>query len=609
MKKLLLIVLSIFTVGVSAQQRATVPASLKNLQVKAEKQAIKETSNMMTIVNPYVASYDALGEAEMGYTIYDLQSNATSPSNRFYIYPSGEMAAVWTFGTGPASYTNRGTGYNYYDGSAWGPNPTARVETQRAGWTNYAPLGAGGEIVCTHHNTAGLIVNKRNTRGTGAWTQSILAGPAGVEDISWPRLCTSGESRENVHIIASTYAAYAGQDLALLYYRSTDGGITWDKNHVIPEQMSSTYYAGFSGDVYSWAEPKGDTLAFIVNDSDEDLFVMRSPDNGETWEKIVIWQHPDPLATGLPVLDSLWGPDGAAHLTFDKYGKLHVVFGVYKSNPAGGTWYPYSGGVAYWNEDMPTWTGGTPEWQINCLNVDSLYESGHLIGYPLDLDGNGVLDVLGELGLYYISLVSMPQITVNNDGNGMVVFSAITENLNNGVQDYRHLWARSFSNFGETFGQFVDLNGDDVHMFDECVFPTISPTSNDFFSLIFQMDSEPGLAVRGDEDAPGDNYFVCLQMPKDEFTGIKEIKQSFLSGVHPNPVADIATIRFNLEESAMVNLKVTSLTGQLVFERNLSVLSRGEQQVSVPVSGFEAGVYLYTLQAGNTVSTGKIVVR
>jgi hypothetical protein len=609
MKKLLLIFLSVFTVGVFAQQRAHLPASLLNLQVKAEKQAIKETSNMLTDINHYVASYDAIGEAEMGYTIYDLQSNATSPCTRFYIYPSGEMAAVWTYGTGPSSYSNRGTGYNYYDGTSWGPEPTARVETQRAGWTNYAPLGTGGEIVCTHHNTAGLIVNRRSSRGAGAWTESILPGPAGAVDISWPRLCTSGTNRNNVHVIASTYSAYAGQNLALLYYRSTDGGVTWDKNHVIPEQMSSTYYAGFSGDVYSWAEPKGDTIAFIVNDSDEDLFVMRSPDNGETWEKIVIWQHPDPLGTGTPVLDSLWGPDGAAHLTFDKYGKLHVVFGVYKSNPAGGTWYPYSGGVAYWNEDMPTWTGGTPEWQINCLNPDSLYESGNLIGYPLDLDGNGVFDVLGEPGLYYVAVVSMPQITIDENGDGMVAFAGITENLNNGVQDYRHLWARSFSNFGETFGQFVDLTGDDVHMFDECVFPTISPTSNSFFSLIFQMDSEPGLAIRGDEDPPGDNYIVCLEMPKDEFTGTNNVKESFLSGVYPNPVSDVANITFNLDNASIVTLRVTSLTGQVVYERNLNVFSKGEHLVNVPVSNFGMGMYLYTLQAGNTISTGKIVVR
>jgi len=607
MKKLLLILLSVFTVGAFAQQRAHLPSSLLNLQVKAEKKAIKETSNMLGNVNHYVASYDALGETEIGNTIYDLQSNASSPSNRFYIYPSGKMAAVWTYGTG--SYSDRGTGYNYYDGTSWGPEPTVRIESSKAGWTNYAPLGTGGEIVCTHHNTAGLIVNRRSSQGTGAWTESILPGPAGAVDISWPRLCTSGTNRNNVHIIASTYSAYAGQDLALLYYRSTDGGVTWDKTHVIPEQMNSTHYAGFGGDVYSWAEPKGDTIAFIVNDPDEDLFVMRSPDNGETWEKIVIWQHPDPLGTGTPVLDSLWGPDGAAHLTFDKYGKLHVVFGVYKSNPVGGTWFPYSGGVAYWNEDMPTWTGGTPEWQINCLNVDSLYDSGHLIGYPLDLDGNGVFDVLGELGLYYVAVVSMPQITIDANGDGMVAFAGITENLNNGVQDYRHLWARSFSNFGESFGKFVDLTGDDVHMFDECVFPTFSPTSNNSFSLIFQMDSEPGLSVRGDADPPGDNYIVCMEMPKDEFTGIKDVKETFLSGVYPNPASDAANIKFNLERPGNVNLKVTTLTGQIVFVHNLNVLTKGEHIINVPVSNLNSGLYMYTIYAGDAISTGKIVVR
>lgn len=613
MKKLLLILLSVFTVGVFAQQRATVPSSLSKIAVKAQKKAVKEeVSNYQTEVNHYVASYDAINEAEMGYTVYDLQSNSSSPCTRFYIYPSGEMAGVWTFGTGPTSYTNRGTGYNYYNGTTWGPNPTVRVETQRAGWTNYAPLGTGGEIVCTHHNTAGLIVNRRSTRGTGAWTESILAGPTGAVDILWPRLCTSGASRNNVHVIASTYSAYAGQNLALLYYRSTNGGVSWDKNHVIPEQMNSTHYAGFSGDIYSWAEPKGDTIAFIVNDPDEDLFVMRSPDNGETWEKIVIWQHPDPLGTGTPVLDSLWGPDGAAHLAIDKNGKLQVVFGVYKTKPSSNEYYPYSGGVAYWNEDMPTWTGGSPEWQINCLNTDSLYAHDKLIFYPLDVNENGVWDVIGTndaFGKYYVAIVSMPQITIDKIGDGMVVAAGLTENLDNGVQNYRHLWARSFSNFGESFGKFVDLTGDDTHIFDECVFPTFSPTSNNFFSLIFQMDSEPGLAIRGDEDPPGDNYMVCLEMPKTEFTGVKDVKESFLSGVFPNPASGNATISFKLDKTSLVNIKVLSLTGQVVYEHSLNVMSKGDHLINVPVSGFEPGMYIYTLQAGNSVSSGKMVVR
>jgi hypothetical protein len=54
---------------------------------------------------------------------------------------------------------------------------------------------------------------------------------------------------------------------------------------------------------------------------------------------------------------------------------------------------------------------------------------------------------------------------------------------------------------------------------------------------------------------------------------------------------------------------VTSLTGQVVYERNLNVFSKGEHLVNVPVSNFGMGMYLYTLQAGNTISTGKIVVR
>src|SRR5664280_1561042 len=115
---------------------------------------------------------------------YDLQTNV-SDQNRMYMYPDGTIGATASMAHSD-SYSDRGTGYNFYDGSSWGPMPDTRIENEKCGWPSYAPYGPDGEIVVTHTNSAGLMIAKRDVRNTGTWNLSILPGPAGAVDISWP---------------------------------------------------------------------------------------------------------------------------------------------------------------------------------------------------------------------------------------------------------------------------------------------------------------------------------------------------------------------------------------------------------------------------------------
>ena len=82
-----------------------------------------------------------------------------------------------------------------------------------------------------------------------------------------------------------------GLDLALIYYRSLDGGATWDiVNEVLPG-MSSSDGLGYSGDAYAWGTPKGDTIYFAVGDQWSDAFIMKSFDNGLSWSKTMIFNN------------------------------------------------------------------------------------------------------------------------------------------------------------------------------------------------------------------------------------------------------------------------------------------------------------------------------
>ena len=152
--------------------------------------------------NPFTDAVLEAEEATIGETWYDMQTN-TSIDNRIYLHPDGTLGAVWTMGlTGAPGYDDRGTGYNYFDGNDWGPIPEVRLEGLRCGWPSYAAWGANGEIIVSHHTSIeALAFSRRDDKGTGDWTQWDYEGSIGGDvDPTWPRMATSGENNEYIHV-------------------------------------------------------------------------------------------------------------------------------------------------------------------------------------------------------------------------------------------------------------------------------------------------------------------------------------------------------------------------------------------------------------------------
>ena len=203
------------------------------------------------------------------------------------------------------------------NGGSW---PEDRIESDRSGFPSYAPIGENGEMVVAHLSGSiddGLLFNKRTYKGIGDWEESLFQGPAGHEDILWPRMVSGGENHNTIYLIALSRPTanggniYQGLDGALLYSRSTDGGNTWDiLNQVLPG-MDSTEYDGFTGDCYSFAEPKDNQLAFVIGSWQHDMFLMKSTDYGQTFEKTIIWNHLYNLITPTFQTDTFYCVDGS----------------------------------------------------------------------------------------------------------------------------------------------------------------------------------------------------------------------------------------------------------------------------------------------------------
>lgn len=541
------------------------------------------------------------------------------------VFSDGTVGATWTRGTGPAAYADRGTGYNYFNGASWGPAPTNRIETDRSGWPAYTACGPTGEAFVSHvSGTVGLNFYKREVKGTGDWIKTTVNPPAGATGLLWPRMTSSGANNEILHVIALTAptanggTAYEGQDGAVVYIRSTDAGVTWE-TPIRFDEMGPDNYVAFGGDSYS-LEAIGSNIAILITDNWMDLFAMVSHDDGQTWEQIVIWEHPIPLWNNTPSIDTIYCPDGAGHATFDRDGKLHVAFGVnrglFVEGDTGPSWFPFVDGLAYWNEDMEPWVGSQD--QADVLNPDLLYESGHLIGYMFDLDNNGTLDLVGtevaNIGLYYVSPSSMPQIVVDANNDVFVVYSGITENFDNGSQQYRHLWLRHTTNAGTEWAEPVHVSADLLHMFDECVFPSMAREQgalrNNIY-VMYQADTEPGLAIRGDEDTPTDNviYFTEITKPTvDVPTNLIPARVLQISTAYPNPFSNKTSIDVTTYQKSNVSIEVYNITGQKVMEQDFGMKAAGMFKIDVDASVLGSGMYLVKVKAGEQASTARINV-
>jgi len=205
MKKIVLLGLALGMGTFGFAQRANIPSNLRNKSALVKK-ATSETFNFKKSPNAASATKGntTLEEAQIGNTRYDLQTNSNT-QNRIYAFEDGTVGATWTQGLDDPNFADRGTGYNYFDGSAWGDMPTERIEAVRNGWPSYANWGANGEITCSHTGGAdGLILSRRENKGTGEWEYSYLQGPDGNPDLLWPRMVTGGENNDVIHVIAIT---------------------------------------------------------------------------------------------------------------------------------------------------------------------------------------------------------------------------------------------------------------------------------------------------------------------------------------------------------------------------------------------------------------------
>jgi hypothetical protein len=82
----------------------------------------------------------------------------------------------------------------------------------------------------------------------------------------------------------------------------------------------------------------------------------------------------------------------------------------------------------------------------------------------------------------------------------------------------------------------------------------------------------------------------------------------YLSQNIPNPAGNTTRIIYDLRQPAQVELKLSDITGKQVALLESGWKEAGRHEVTVDCSSIPSGFYCYTLKAGGTVLTRKMVV-
>ena len=168
---------------------------------------------------------------ELDYSTYDWQTNA-GYITRTITWPDGiaNFASTWASTT---NYSDRGTNIATYDSEKdeWIPLG-GRIENERTGFGSIARYKENGIVIAAHTaDNLGIYIAEDKDNMTPECATGVLY--TNNPDYTHPSVMTSGPERDIIHVAAAKFTAWEGEVYEpIRYWRSSDGGQTWDKECV-----------------------------------------------------------------------------------------------------------------------------------------------------------------------------------------------------------------------------------------------------------------------------------------------------------------------------------------------------------------------------------------
>ena len=77
---------------------------------------------------------------------------------------------------------------------------------------------------------------------------------------------------------------------------------------------------------------------------------------------------------------------------------------------------------------------------------------------------------------------------------------------------------------------------------------------------------------------------------------------------YPNPFRGSTQIDYELVDGSEVSFSIMDITGRKVMDVNEGMMPSGKHTYTLATNNLDAGVYFYTLKAGNFVQTKQMVI-
>ncbi len=561
----------------------------------------------------------SLGERVLGETTYDLQTNS-AVQNRIAMNSSGEISVVWTASEGNNPFDDRGSGYAHYDptNDVWTKDASyPRIESDRSGWPSILYDGAGGEHVISHSTASNRVrINSRSTIGSGSWSQKDVS----TAKLVWNRAAMGGTDGNTIHMVAvmnddkgGDSVNYQMMSTPLLYYRSQDAGQTWD---IIDSILPGLDSAGLgtsrvlSGDCYSIIAD-GNNVAIGIYAPFNDVILMESDDNGNTWTKTIVYDYPYRGYQDFKnrASDSVYymSADGSGSVIYDNNGVVHLAYSrVYRTNNfAGGTSFlarfPDQDTTVHYRNSTPPYFGRS----ANHVG-DTIPRNPKIAFY-----GGSNVNTYGTFGY----------------GNDSIyyVWSGIHDSIVSGIDPdvgMRQIYLIKSGDGGESWTEPLQLTVTDPQ-FSENVYPDIYDVVDDKIRVVFQRDAYPSCYVTSlnynanttqyVQTSLSDNQIIYLEIDLGGGgigIGIEEnLSEISEMGVYPNPSHGQIDLNVILYREMNVTVNVTNISGQVVHTYNGSPLVKGSNKLQMDLSHLEPGVYTVNIYGGGSIMNKKVVIK
>jgi len=676
MKKVLLLSLSL-ALGFSAfAQQNVAKDELRSAQASAKKQLAGKETNMnsaaqfapQTSRSVVVNRYDGIDDGYTMDTYYDLQSNQYV-ANRMYQMADGSVAVTATMShEANQTASDRGTGYNFYNGEEWQDMPEERVEPFKTGWPSIAQWGASGEILLCHGGGngtySGMQCFVREKAGEGEWIlkSTLPAYPEGypytTEYPTWPRVVTCGDNHDVIIVVAALQHSISSDetDIRTCMFRSEDAE-NWTVSYGPLEEYD--YHIGFfSADDYCLAS-NGHTVALLYSGClTNSTWMFKSTDDGLTWNATRVWEDPyegeDLDDETFFYEDTLYRPMNGA-VVVDNNGVVHVALNTFEmirteENEPGYYSYYYGravDGILYWNDTQeapiadtyhpeyandPHLAGPNPHhaarlwWPAGDGYVHMVADSTKWIGFiPMYEDIDWSNDKFYHAGTEYVSKFygasGHPALSCDPMGNIACAYSSpctLHECSDLGDVYYRHIYV-SYRNVDEGYWHQVvdDITDDFMYSYSEFVFTisvnnTINPGE---FWFGFQTDDRPGFywgSNASQTEASLNEIHAVKVIAEPEYVSVPEnhdaINPMTATRVYPNPTTDVLNIEVNASQNSAMNISVYNIMGQKVMENNVNITT-GINCPTISTSDLSSGIYFVTVKANGFENTMKFIVK